>query len=69
MDDFNRVQTKSNRRARLPKAIRRKLQRVVRNFVFFGIAYMTLYHAYVTITEFRKVGDRMKMFGFVPGII
>ena len=60
---------RSNRRARLPKAIRRKLQRVVRNFVFFGIAYMTLYHAYVTITEFRKVGDRMKMFGFVPGII
>ena len=60
---------RSNRRARLPLAIRRKLQRVVRNFVFFGIAYMTLYHAYVTLSEFRKVGDRMKMFGFVPGII
>ena len=60
---------RSNRRARLPKAIRRKLQRVMRNFVFFGIAYMTIYHAYVTLTEYRKVGDRMKMFGFVPGII
>ena len=67
MDETAKV--RSNRRARLPLAIRRKLQRVVRNFVFFGIAYMTIYHAYVTITEFRKVGDRMKMFGFVPGII
>ena len=60
---------RSNRRARLPKAIRRKIQRVVRNFVFFGIAYMTIYHAYVTVIEYRKCSDRMKMFGFVPGII
>ena len=60
---------RSNRRARLPLVVRRKIQRAVRNFVFFGIAYMTVYHAYVTLTEYRKVGDRMKMFGFVPGII
>ena len=60
---------RANRRPKLPLAIRRKLQRVVRNFVFFGIAYMTIYNAYVTITEYRKVGDALKMFGFVPGII
>ena len=60
---------RSNRRAKLPLAVRRKLQRVVRNFVFFGIAYMTIYHAYVTLTEYRKSHDRLKMFGFVPGII
>ena len=60
---------RTNRRAKLPLAIRRKIQKVVRNFVFLGITYMTVYHAYITITEYRKVGDVMKHFGFVPGIV
>ena len=60
---------RANRRARLPLFVRRKIQRVVRNFVFFGIAYITIYNAYITINNYRKAADALKMFGFVPGII
>ena len=59
-----------NRRAKLPLALRRKVQTFFRYFAFVGITVVTLWQFYLTYSEFRKVnGNVMKAFGFVPGIV
>ena len=59
----------ANRRAKLPLEVRRRIQRWVRNFVFFGVTYMTLWHAFCHLHEFYTVGNTMKRFGFVSGVL
>ena len=56
-------------RPRLPKEVRRYLQRWIRNFVFFGLTWVTIWHMVVTLQEFKNSRDVLKMYGFVPGIV
>ena len=59
-----------NRRAKLPLAIRRKVQVFLRYFAFAAITFITLWQFFATINEFKNVnGNVMKSFGFVPGFI
>ena len=57
----------SNRRPRLPLAIRRKIQAGIRYFAFACLGWITLWSCYVTVTEFHKFGDVLKVYGFNPG--
>ena len=52
-------------RARLPLAIRRKIQRGVRKFVFLALSYVAMYEGYRNINLFLQYGDVMKGYGFV----
>jgi hypothetical protein len=56
-------------RARLPKVMRRKLQYYVRIFVFMALSWITLWYLYIAAHGLSQMGDVMKMYGFVPGII
>ena len=56
-------------RARLPKVIRRKVQVFVRNFVLFGLTYLTVYLMVTSYSEFSNRRDVLKLYGFVPGIV
>ena len=58
---------RANRRAKLPKTIRRRIQHWVRNFVYAVLTWITFWSCYVTVTEFHKFGDVMKIYGFNPG--
>ena len=60
----------TNRRAKLPVEVRRKVQTFFRYFAFVGITIVTLWQFYMTFNEYKKVnGNVMKSFGFVPGIV
>jgi len=56
-------------RARLPKPVRRYVQRCIRNFVFAGLTFLTLWQMSITLYEYQKACDVMKMYGFLPGRI
>jgi len=56
-------------RARLPKVIRRKVQAFVRNFVLFGLTFLTVWCMITTYGEFANRRDVLKLYGFVPGIV
>ena len=59
----------ANHSTRKSSFLVRFFQRWVRNFVFFGVTYMTLYHAYTHLHQFYTVGNTMKSFGFMSGVI
>jgi hypothetical protein len=54
-------------RARLPKPVRRYVQKWIRNFVFAGLTFLTLWQMSITLIEYQKSMDIMKMYGFVGG--
>jgi len=54
-------------RARLPKPVRRYVQKWTRNFVFAGLTFLTLWQMSITLIEYQKSMDIMKMYGFVGG--
>jgi len=54
-------------RARLPKVVRRFVQGWVRTFVFAGLTFLTLWQMSITMIEYQKSIDIMKMYGFVGG--
>ena len=56
-------------RARLPKPVRRYVQGVIRNFVFAGLTFLTLWQMSITLYEYQNARDVMKMYGFLPGRI
>lgn len=56
-------------RARLPLVVRRRVQKWIRNFAFFGLSYIILWQVVTTTYNYNKSRDMLMMFGFVPGIV
>jgi hypothetical protein len=51
-------------RAKLPLSIRRKVQAFVRYFAVAAICWVTVWHMYRTVLDFRLFGDVTKLYGF-----
>jgi len=56
-------------RARLPKPVRKYVQNKIRNIVFIGLTFLTLWQMSITLIEYQKSMDILKMYGFVGGRI
>ena len=56
-------------RARLPKVVRKKIQRFVKYFVFSALAVVTVWESYKNIKYFVEMGDAMKAYGFNGGAL
>ena len=57
----------ANRRPKLPKVIRDKLQFAFRQFVFLGLTWIICWSFYTNMKELRTFGDVTKAYGFNPG--
>ena len=49
------------------KPVRRYVQKWIRNFVFAGLTFLTLWQMSITLIEYQKSMDILKMYGFVGG--